>query len=329
MIPTRSPRTLTAIWLALALALAAMAGPGTILAAPKPSGMVSVSAPASPPTVTHGRHVVFDATFTNSPNPSNFAQFFLTAQTPGDGGPGEAALVDAVPSQGTCDTTTGDLSCTLGAVNSGATVIVSVIYLTPTSGSSLAVDFEFTSTGDTGSDTPGRSHGDAYPVTGTVDLRTSDDFSGGYLHTGESKFVSDLQTFSRRNPQWTAVNAPELGIGVSVGELIGAGPPCPGESAASCFGQWSAIYVAGGDVYPNGFAVQIGYDANKPAANFVHLFDAGVTDPITGLPYELITNTCSSENPAAAELPCKIVTTSMGDTFATLFVKLNGNIKGY
>jgi hypothetical protein len=327
MIPKRSPRSLTAVWLALALALAAIAGPGTVLAAPKPS--VMVSAPASPPTVTHGRHVVFDATFTNSPNRSNFAQFFLTAETPGDGGSGEAVLVDASPSQGSCDTTTGDLSCTLGAVNAGATVTVSVIYLTSSSGTSMSVDFDFTSTGNTGSDTPGRSHGDVYPVTGTVDLRTSDDFSGAYLHTGESTVVSDLQTFSRRNPQWTAVNAPELGIGVSVGELSGAGPTCPGESAASCFGQWSAIYVAGGDVYPNGFAVQIGYDANKPAANFVHLFDAGVTDPITGLPYELITNTCSSENPAAAELPCKIVTTSMGDTFATLFVKLNGNIKGY
>jgi hypothetical protein len=325
MIPKRFPRSLTANWLILTLLLAAMAGPGTLLAAPKPSSMVSVSAPASPPSVTHGRHVVFDATFTNSPNPSNFAQFFLTAETPGDGTPGEAVLVAAGPSQGTCDITTGDVSCTLGAVNSGATVTVSVIYLTPTSGPSMAVDFNFTSTGNTGSDTPGRSHGDVYPVTGTVNLVTSDDFSGGYLHTGASMFVSDLQTFSRRNPQWTAVQAPELGIGVSVGELSGAGPACPGESAASCFGQWSAIYVAGGDVYPNGFSVEIGYDAYKPNANFVHVFDKAYD----GITMQNITTPCSSDAPAASELPCKIVTTMSGDTFATLWVLHNGNIKGY
>jgi hypothetical protein len=311
---------MAALWLGITLALATMAGPATILAAPKPT--VTASAIASPPTVSHGAYVVFDVSLTNSPNPSNFAQFFMTADTPD-----EADLVAVVqgPSQGTCDASGDDLNCTFGALNSGATVTFSVVYLTPTTGSSMSVQFLFTSTGSTGSDTPGRSHGDVYPVTGTVNLLTSDDFSGGYLYTGVPQTIADNQTFSRRNPQWTAVNAPESGIGVAVGELADSGPACPGESAPSCFGQWSTVYVAGGNVYADGFTIQIGYDASKPNANFAHVFDR----PYDGITFQLIKSTCSDSTPEPSELPCKIVTISGGDTFVTLWVKHNGLIHGY
>ncbi|MGH2456548.1 MAG: hypothetical protein ACRDHD_09880, partial [Candidatus Limnocylindria bacterium] len=131
---------------------------------------------------------------------------------------------------------------------------------------------------------------------------------------------------TRRNPQYTAVVTPAGNIGASVGE---EGDAICVIAGVTCFGQFSVLYVDGGATYSDGIKVEIGYKGNHPNANFVHFFDEGVL--VDGLSYELIDgdDVCSDDTPLAAELPCKIVTTSQGNTFATLFLTQNGKTGGY
>lgn len=320
MTPNRSPRSLAAVWLALTLALAAMAGPAVILGAQADADFSATPLPGPIPpgttaSVSPGAAVAYDLFFDNI-DTSNISQLFLNAATPTGG---TLLAIESNSRPGTCAIDAGNLTCAFGSVTpSDAPIMVRVVYDTPASTGSFDIDFLFSTTG-VSADKKKNSHGDDYKAATHVTLVASDDFAGGYsLNTDQ---VSDLQTLSRRNPQWTAVNPPASNIPVVVAERAGSLFACPGASAASCFGQWSYIAVNAGATYPDGFSVQLGIDANKPNANFVHLFDDGT--------FELITESCSDSSPEAAELPCKIVTTSGGDTFVTLWLKVNGNIKGY
>jgi hypothetical protein len=339
MTPTRSPRSLAAVWLAIALALAAMAGPPAILGAQASAEYSATPLPGPIPpdtiaSVSPGAAVAYDVFFDNI-DTSNISQLYLNAATPNDGqnappNNGTLLAIESESRPGTCAITlSNDLSCAFGTVTpADSPIMLRVVYETPDSAGDFDVHFLFSTTGVSG-DKKKNSHGDDYDAFTHVALVESDHFEGGYaLNTDQ---VADLKVFSRQNPQWTAVNPPVANIPVVVAERRGSTFTCPGASAASCFGEWSYVSVNNGANYANtgGFTVQLGYDANKPKANFVHLFDAGVIDPVTMLPYELIDGTCSDSSPLASELPCKIVETSGGDTFVTLWLKVNGNIKGY
>lgn len=320
MTPKRSPRSFTAVWLALALALAAMAGPSAILGAQAEADFSATPLPGPIPpgttaSVSPGAAVAYDLFFDNI-DTSNISQLFLNAVTPTGG---TLLGVETTNRPGACTTTNNTLSCSFGSIApSAAPIMMRVVYDTPASTGNFDIDFLFSTTG-VAADKGKNSHGDDYKASTHVTLVASDHFAGGYsLNTDQ---VSDLQTLSKQNPQWTAVNPPASNIPVVVAERAGSLFACPGASAASCFGQWSYIAVNAGATYPGGFSVQLGIDANKPNANFVHLFDDGT--------FELITAPCSDSSPDATELPCKIVTTEGGDTFATLWLKVNGNIKGY
>jgi hypothetical protein len=346
MIPTRSPRSprsLTALWLALALALAAMAGPSTAVGAqvmvigtstplPGPIAVPSGHDPV-PAAVSPGAHVAFDVFFDNI-DTSNISQLFLSAATPKIGDlTGTLVRIESTNRSGACNTDNNTLTCAFGALTPDDPAIrMRVVYLTPEAPGNFDVHFLFTTTGVSG-DKKKKSHGDDYDVFTHVVLDDDDDFAGGYvLTTGQ---VTDVQDLSRRNPQWTAVNPPQADIPVLVGEFSGTLFTCPGTSASSCFGQWSFVGVANGTVFPAGFAVELGYDANKPDVSFVHFFDSGheavegdLFDPVSGLYYELITETCSDASPDPSEMPCKTVDTAGGDTFVTLWLQENGWVKG-
>jgi hypothetical protein len=294
------------------------------------------TATARPDSVTPGAKVAFDVYFKlAATETSSLSQLYLKAKTPT--GAELLGLEPGSPSQGSC-TTAVDLSCTFGAVKPGDVITVRVVYRTPTSGPSLTVPFKFDTTG-VANDKGKNSHGDSYETPGVVALDGSGDFAGRYIRFDETDLtVKDNQILhATRNPQSTLVNAPAGAIGVTVGEAAGNTAVCPA-AAGSCFGQWSLVSVNNGAGYTAGFSVVIGYKGNIGNASFVHLFDDydAVTNPTR---YELIeyvstdpddpTDICSSSTPSAAELPCMILSTANGNSFATLWLNQNGRLSGY
>jgi hypothetical protein len=337
----RSIRALASLGVILSLALTAMAGPASVLAAPKDRPVPTVV--ATPGQVAPGNAVRFDVSLTNS-TPSNYSQFFLDGVASLDPSASEdadylgtlegptIAPAGGVPAPaGQC--TQGDsvnLECSFGALPSGATVALAVWYATPEDFSgTFSVNFIFTSTG-TPSDPKGRSHGDDFATVGSA-VVSSNNFDGGYFLTPVT--IQTNQTLSRQNPQSTKIP--------SVGAFDG-GPltaqevnfsnelPCPQavlDDDGSCFGQWSIINVDGGTLYPGGFEVIVGLDnsitpGQTNAIKFVHVKDDGTV--------ELISQTCNDTSGAApTNLPCRYFTSSMGDSYAHIWLLLNGRLGGY
>jgi len=285
---------------------------GTALAKPLD---LSGSAPATPGMVSPGSYVRFDVSFTN-PTSSNISQLYMTTKTADT----FVALVSG-PSQGTCDTSGPLLTCDFGALNAYTSASFVVVYRTPSSGSGN-VDFIFTSTGDTGSDQGKNSHGDARTITGAVTVSTSRDFSGSYLYDPNDLTVADNLNVSRQNPQGTKATGVGAGVPLTVGEYPPNTYVCPGESTASCFGEWSVVSLDNGNLVPGGFEVVLVYDkvpGNNNSVRFVHLVGPGQT-PI------FITQSCSS----SLTVNCiKSVTSSQGDVFYTLIIDNNGPMRGY
>lgn len=313
-----STRALASLGLTVILALTAMAGPAVILGG---KALAQVKAPPIPDKVSPGANVAFDVSFKNISN-SNLSQLFLKSTT-ADATPTGGSLVEIESwSQGSCDSSDGNVYCTLGALNAGATATVRVVYTTPDVKGTFTVPFLFSAPGV--APDPGKnSHGDDYPVDAKVVLDDSKDFAGAYAFGGQ--VISDIQALhATRNPQFTQVTAPEDAIGVTVGE---ASFPCPAIVGTSCFGQWSVISVGGGDLYPDGFSVVMGYKGNIGNASFVHLFDGydAVTNPTA---YELITypDDLCINHPA---LPCMTLSSSGGNSYATLYLTQNGRLSGY
>lgn len=293
---------------------------------------VTVTATAVPGSVTPGQDVAIDVEFFNSPSTSNISQLYLNATAPPDGW-----IFGGVESQSqggdSCDASTAIFTCSLGAVPAGTTATVRVLYTTPsTVTGTVSLDwFLFNTTGVAG-DRKGNSHGDNYETTGTVTLDPSPDFAGAYTSSNNLIVADNPVLHVRRNPQSTSVTSPDPLIGVMVGERPGNAAICPA-AASTCFGQWSFISVNGGFDYGaegQSFTVVLAYKGNIGNASFVHLFDDySATNPTA---YELIEyadDVCSDATPDFTELPCMILSSSGGDSFVTLFLKENGQVKAY
>ena len=313
MFRNRSTRALASMGLTLSMAITLMAGPATTLAAQASAEHTAVAVPGG---VTPGSNVAFDVHFKNTAN-SNLSQFFLNATTPA----GAIFVGVESTSRAGCSNVAGNLSCTFGALNSGAQINLRVVYTTPSSAGTFTVPFSFSTTG-VAPDKGHNSHGDDYPTPGIVPLNANLNFGGAYT-SASGQVVADSQTLSKRqNPQFTKVFAPAGAIGVTVGEAAGNLFACPSQ-AGSCFGQWSLVSVNSGTQYPNGFKVVLGYSGNIGNARFVHVLDNGTV--------QLITAQCSSATPAASEMNpgCFILSSAGGDSFATLWLIQNGRLSGY
>jgi len=313
-------RTFTALAITTGLLLGSLVGPALGKLA-----LVTVTATPVPDAVTPGANVAIDVEFLNSPSPSNISQLFLDAVTPS----GWTLVTVESFSQGVCSWST-NVQCTIGAVNAGAAFDARIVYTTPSNvtGTVSLNWFIFNTTGVAG-DKGKNSHGDDYLTTGSVFLDNSNDFAGAYAADGQ--VISDSQALHAiRNPQFTAITSPDPSIGVMVGEKPGNAFICP-PAASTCFGQWSLISVNDGAPYPDGFSVLLGYKGNIGNASFVHLFDG--YDPVTNpTAYETIvypTDVCSSASPTAGEIPCMILSSSGGNSYATLWLNQNGQIKAF
>jgi hypothetical protein len=311
--------------LTLALAISALAAPALSLAAPKPPTYLGFAA-ENPTQIAPDNMVRFDIEFKNN-TPSNFAQLFMTADPP------DATLdsvleqptIDGVPAGSCAPDSDVNLSCVFGALNAGQTVKLAVLYDADEDATgTLVVEFLFTSTGNTGSDTPGRSHGDDFPVTGSVVINADADFDGGYF-TDPASVGTDPDLSRRGNPQSTSV--PSFGAftgGPLTVEEVDANDTdlvCTGISTASCFGQWAIVNVNEDAPVAGGFEVVLAYDhvpGNGSNVRFIHLL--GGTTP------QFIEEACDADllvNCIAS------VDNVGGDTIFTLILSNNGPLRGF
>lgn len=193
----------------------------------------SAAASSIPGTVSPGSYALYRVTVTNGGS-SNISQLFLTSDQ-------AAVPFSATPSAGSC-TANVALSCSLGALASGATDTILVVYKTPSNRSSLDIDFQFNTSGSTGSDQKHHkptSHGDTLHDPVSTALDGSANFAGGYVVFGGTSFST-----ATGDIQQTTVNSPTTGIPVTITESTGTGTSECG--SGSPIGQLVTLNVADG-----------------------------------------------------------------------------------
>jgi len=318
--------------ISLMLVVGLFAGPA---AAKAPTANLSDTWEASPGVVSAGALVRFDVHITNDSS-SNYSSFFVDAATPN----GATLVAWFGESQGSCDGSSGDLSCDFGALNSGATVDFATIYEVPSSASgSFSVTFIATSNGSTGSDKPGQSHGDDYVVVTSVDIG-SGSTAGSYIY-GDVLSTQNNQNLNKNNPQSSKLvfhDDKGTGFPATVQQEAGGFYTCPTDTAASCFGGWSVISADEGATFADGFTVILGYDkiAGQAAdVQFVHLLTTPLpADPELNVDYEIIQsfndNPCQPGGASYLNMPCVVsIETIQGDTYFTLALTNNGPLRGW
>lgn len=290
-------------------------GVATVSAAPPNWSMTVEKLPA---TVSPGAHAGYRITITNG-GPSNIAAVYLVSDKTA-----QPAYV-STPSQGSCNVS-GALRCAFGALGAGTSAVVTVAYGTPLSGNSFGVTFQANGTGETFSDTKGRSHGDtlfADPKTTVTAISASADFAGGFA-VGQTDWAN-AQTVRRQNPQATSIVTPEVLIPVTIQDGITSGVPCTIGACSGAFGQWSSLSVAEGKAYGSPFKVTLlvwgGAVPGGTAASEVvvlHTTDAGST--------YVIDQACPATGAPTAE--CLTVTKVGSNYKVEVWLLQNGFIRG-
>ncbi len=321
MIRNRSTRVLATLGVSISLALTALAGPVTVLAAQAEADFTATPVLSTvSPSIAGGQasYIGYVLSFALAEGEtSNLPQLFLRATTP-DGW--DLWTVDN-PSRPGCDATGDHLFCSFGALDADdGAITLTVVYKVGTSTGDVTVPFEFNTTG-VANDKPGKSHGDAYTpeVAPLVTVENNANFGASYPQA-VGDVISDATNLGRNNPQYTKVHSPGEDIVVTVGENNGL-TECQALFGSACFGQASEIHVGSGAVFTQ-FLVELGVNANKPNSQWVHFFDPGVT--VNGLAYEEL-GSCS----AIPVAPCASVMTSGGKTFVSVYITRNGKIFGH
>ena len=188
-----------------------MVGPALVSAAPAPLEIgygpgfsTTLTSGAVQPKAAPGFNAAFEIWARNT-GPSNISKLFLTGITPGTFK--EVTVVNTGTS-GSCAAGPGtndvELQCSwTSGVSRGATIQIRVVFTTPSNGTAMPVDFEWSTTGYvTGK--KNNSHGDAFKQADTVSLDGDiTKFNGGYLATGDSVIVATSAALNRNNPQST------------------------------------------------------------------------------------------------------------------------------
>jgi hypothetical protein len=137
------------------------------------------------------------------------------------------------------------LLCTFGAQNVDQTIVFTVAFTVPTSGSSFTASFTESTNGFSTSDKGGHSRGDVFGFTGTTTITTGGgNFDAGY-NVGNDTFATN-PSVSNRNIQATKLeSAPDL-LPITIQDGI-ASLPCTGATECSrLIGEWSKLTVGDG-----------------------------------------------------------------------------------
>ena len=292
-------------------------GVGTVSAAPPNWSMTVEKLPA---TVSPGSSAGYRITITNS-GPSNIAALYLVSDKTA-----QPTYVSA-PSQGSCNAS-GPLRCAFGALGDDASAVVTVAYGTPVTGNSFGVTFQANTTGQTFSDTKGRSHGDTLfsdPKVTSTAISGSGDFAGGFA-IGQNAWAN-VQDVKRQNPQATSIVTPEVLIPVTIQDGITSGVACTIGACSGAFGQWSALSVAEGKAYESPFKVTLlvwggavpgGTSTDEVVV--LHTTDGGST--------YVIDDACSPSSGAPTNAECLTVTKVGSNYRIEVWLFQNGFIRG-
>lgn len=239
---------------ALAAAVLALQLLLPVVSAARPNWELKID--PTPPKAELGTAVGFFITFTNK-GPSRVSQaFYVDDLAPFDPAVPDPAVLYAQPSQGTCETS-GELRCTLGAVNAGQSFTIEVGYPAPTSGSSIGYRGEVNSTGVSFNDKGDNSHGDALRASASAGLATGGGNFGGRFNLDENGSVANGQPLSGTNKQSATLSFLTANVGASIEDglannAFNCAPACNGVNFS---GDWIRVIVDRGT--PQGEPFQV------------------------------------------------------------------------
>jgi hypothetical protein len=188
----------------------------------------------------------------------------------------------------------------------------------------VSATYAWSTTGSTGSDVGGTSHGDTWPnplVTVTSNPSTdATNYGGGFSIVNGASF-GNLQAVSATNKQATKVTGLPAGLAATVldGPTLSddCGPTYQALCDANAIGEWSEVTVGDGQTLSTAFQIVITYYSGTPKS-FVHKYvdSAGVTQYEQIFPFD-------KKNP---QIPS--FTWSAKDNAATITTYHNGAIRG-
>jgi Domain of unknown function DUF11 len=290
---------------------------GSAAAAP-PKWVMSVD--KLPAAVTPGGDAGYRVTITNN-GPSNISQLYLVTDS-------TATPVYLTSSRsGTCNelgALTGPLSCAFGALNAGVSVVVTVAYSTVgTSGNAFEIKFQANTTGNTFSDSKGRSHGDQLTTAVSTALNANKNFAGTFSPSDGGTIANDAQ-LTGNNKQATGVIGIPAGFEATVEDGPGTTGTCTSDGPIPCnalFGEWSVVTVGEGATFDDYFIVTIKFKTGTPTG-FLHSY----VDPANpGATVQEAIGPCAGGVPAAS-VPC--FTWDDATDTASIYTFHNGSFKG-
>lgn len=297
--------------------------------------LATATSEAIPATFSPGNDAGFRGTL-HYQDGSTLAKLYLSIQT--TGAVTVAPLVDylnvtkngspvakpcAAPTVSTTSPITTTILCSFKTVRLDDVFVATVAFNPADDTQPVSATFAWSTTGSTGSDTGGTSHGDTWPtvpfaVTSSPTTDTTN-YGGGFSIVSGSSF-GNAQAVSATNKQATKVAGLPAGLAATVLDGDALTNDCGPYQAlcdASAIGEWSEVTVGDGQTFTTAFQIVITYYSGTPKS-FVHKYvdSAGVTQ------YEQIF-ACAKKSPT---IPC--FTWSAKDSAATITTYHNGAIRG-
>jgi hypothetical protein len=260
------------VTVALLAAAACFVGSGRA-ASPGPDLSVAVS---SAGTVSLGHYVAYQTTVTNSAK-NTVTHLQLTAPAAGSTTPFPLTYVSVSPSVGSCSAPpTLPVTCSLGALASGATATVTFVFSTPSAlpATGSAVTFVAQALFDEGPSDQNASHTDTQSGSATTGLSAVGiDFVTGFVPFAlgdQLATAGSLAGDSSGNPQSTSLkvtpgSAAGLGAVGVVQEVAHHATDTTSDCQAgySCFGQTSFVTMPGVFATTTPLALSFRFDASE------------------------------------------------------------------
>jgi hypothetical protein len=213
---------------------------------------------AQPAAVTPGKYVAFSIWARND-DTSTISQFFITATTAGTVKSATWSKSDG--STQACTPGGDPLNCSFGQLKPGEWIDALIVFTTPASGTSMPVNFVWS--------TVGLGHGQTFPISDSVSLNGGANFEGTYVVDSGTVIVGDDPNVGPGNSRSTAAAVHNSGIPVTVQDGPNFNPPhsdiCTVTATFACtgfFGEWSSINVENNhDFSPDTFTITITIDA--------------------------------------------------------------------
>jgi hypothetical protein len=284
---------------------------------------------SQPLEVSEGQVVAYPVRIAGIDNGETINHAWVDATVPG------ATYLGATTTIGACDSSVAQ--CQLGTFRpTTPSAFVVFMFVAPTEQAIEALTATVTlHTGEGTNDTGHSAHADQFSATAQTIVHhgAAATFFSRYVLSrafdpAETGIVQTDPKITRANPHATKVIIPNeavtaFGAPVTLSEsLVAPNADCRG---FPCFGQTSFISIADGTTFTTGFVASVTFGRSElprgmraKNLHIIHNYDGG---------WEAVDTKCGA-TPVA---PCRISTVTLRDKsiVVTMFLKQNGNIKGY